>query len=467
VVLLAWPGPYRRGLPLKLALSLGIGPGIASCLYFLFSLAARPRSRVYWLLEAAVLIALLVAAFLLNKKKLAQASESPIHTAPNGITPFLCAAMLLVLIAASASFVSQSLMQPHGIQDAWNIWNMRARFLFRGGPDWKDLFSPAIYWLNHPDYPFLVTAGVARAWSLTDAETTRVPMVQAALYALGLVAVLFTGLGSRRSWGHGALAALLLASSAWFVLFGAWQIADIPLDFFYASAIFLLVTVLAAPTAPPGMLFLLGLTTGLAAWSKNEGVLFLCALLGLWAAARLWARLPARALVRESASLAFGLLLPAIALFCLKLIAPPNDLFVDQSSGSLLSRLTDLSRYSLTLSYLWQNSLLNFSGFSGWNVPLLPILALFAWLFWPARRPAATRALWIAALCLVVVGAGYFIILIITPHDLLWHLRTAANRLVFHLYPPLLVILFWLLRTPEEVFNLLFNGIKANHANTP
>jgi hypothetical protein len=440
---------------------LGLGPGITSCLYFLFSLVMRPRSRVYWLIEAAVIAALVLAFVLQRLKKPRQQKDNPPAPAMTRVTALLITVFGAIFIIAAASFTIQSLMQPHGIQDAWNIWNMRARFLFRGGPDWKDLFSPAIYWLNHPDYPFLVTAGSARAWSLIGTESTSAPALQAGLYAFALLGVIFTALGMQRSWGQGALAGLLLASSSWFVLFGAWQIADIPLDFFYATSIFLLILTLSSPLpTPSGVLFLFGLAAGLAAWTKNEGILFMVVLLGLWAAARILIsrteRLPIR--LREIAFLCMGLLLPLLALFWLKLfLAPPNDLFVGQSSESIGSRLSDFSRYSLTLSYLWQ-SIANFSVFSGWSLSLLPLLVLFTLLFWPARRPQAARGLRTAALCLVLLSLGYFMIYIITPHDLVWHLRTAANRLVFHLYPPALIILFWTLRTPEEVVIQLQKG---------
>lgn len=454
-VLIAWPGDYRRDLLLKTALGIGLGSGITSCLYFLFSLVMRPRSRVYWLVEAAVLSGLILVAVLLRNKKLPKTVDRPIPpltNAPNQVTYLLVAVLAVIVLVAAASFTIQSLMQPHGIQDAWNIWNMRARFLFRGGPDWKDLFSPAIYWLNHPDYPFLVTAGSARAWSLIGVESTFVPMVQAGLYTLGLLGVIFAGLGTMRSWGQGALAALLLASSSWFILFGAWQIADVPLDFFYTAAIFLMILSLLPPLpASPGILFLFGMTAGLAAWTKNEGILFLVILLGLWASARIITHRQERLQLREITSLVLGLFLPLIALFWLKVsLAPPNDLFAGQSGESISTRLLDLSRYSLTLAYFW-HSIINFSGFPGWTLSILPPLALFTLLFWPANRPQAGRGLLFAALCLVFLSLGYFVIYIITPHDLVWHLRTAANRLVFHLYPPLLVILFWTLRTPEEV----------------
>ena len=45
---------------------------------------------------------------------------------------------------------------PHGSVDAWAIWNVHARFLFRGSAGgWQNMFVPAEM-QGHPDYPLLV-----------------------------------------------------------------------------------------------------------------------------------------------------------------------------------------------------------------------------------------------------------------------------------------------------------------------
>ena len=191
VILIAWPGPYRRDLALKLSLSLAAGPGIVSCLYFIWCLFLRPRSRVYFLAELMLLGALLVLAWFLRGRKSNQPPLFPDHQHPGALTRLLLGAFGITLLLAAINFFLQTLMQPHGIQDAWNIWNMRARFMFRGGPGWTDLFSSNLYWLNHPDYPFLVTAGTARAWSFVGSANTLVPAVQAGAVRAGIGGIPF------------------------------------------------------------------------------------------------------------------------------------------------------------------------------------------------------------------------------------------------------------------------------------
>jgi len=46
--------------------------------------------------------------------------------------------------------------------------------------------------------------------------------------------------------------------------------------------------------------------------------------------------------------------------------------------------------------------------------------------------------------------AGYFIIYLITPRDLAWHLLVSLNRLFLQLFPSLLFTYFMIVRTPER-----------------
>src|SRR5204863_2598432 len=70
---------------------------------------------------------------------------------------FVAAATACVILAALAAvaFVLHGAVKPHGEWDATAIWNLRARSIVRGAPDWPAIFSPAIGW-SHPDYPILI-----------------------------------------------------------------------------------------------------------------------------------------------------------------------------------------------------------------------------------------------------------------------------------------------------------------------
>ena len=74
-------------------------------------------------------------------------------------------------------------------------------------------------------------------------------------------------------------AALFLLATAYFVRLGGDQYADIPMGFFILSTAVLLMLseATAATGGSKGLLSLAGLTAGFAAWTKNEGVLFVLA----------------------------------------------------------------------------------------------------------------------------------------------------------------------------------------------
>jgi hypothetical protein len=47
---------------------------------------------------------------------------------------------------------------------------------------------------------------------------------------------------------------------------------------------------------------------------------------------------------------------------------------------------------------------------------------------------------------------AYFATYIITPHDLDWHLAFSLDRILLHLYPTLLFVLFSITDDPENIF---------------
>ena len=93
---------------------------------------------------------------------------------------YLAIAFYAAFICALVSFVLYSLVHPHGNWDAWTIWNMRARFLFRAGTQWEAAFSPLMSFF-HTDYPLLIPCLVARCWYYIGHETVAAPALVSAI----------------------------------------------------------------------------------------------------------------------------------------------------------------------------------------------------------------------------------------------------------------------------------------------
>jgi hypothetical protein len=49
--------------------------------------------------------------------------------------------------------------------------------------------------------------------------------------------------------------------------------------------------------------------------------------------------------------------------------------------------------------------------------------------------------------------AGYFLIYVLTPHNIEWHLRTSLYRLLVHVFPSFLFLLFASVSEPESIFS--------------
>jgi hypothetical protein len=185
-------------------------------------------------------------------------------------------------------------------------------------------------------------------------------------------------------------------------------------------------------------MILAGLLAGYTAWVKNEGILFigvfiLVCLLAAWR----------RTIDGKSLKfLVIGLLIPTLTVVLFKsVVESQNDIL--GSNISLYSRLLDFSRWSV----IARNFAAYIAGYASWPVSIVIILLIYALLMGFDRDETAYQAL----LLLFVLGqtAGYFFIYLITPHDLVLHINTSMQRLVFHVFPILILWLFVALKSPR------------------
>jgi hypothetical protein len=339
------------------------------------------------------------------------------------------AVTLVTLTGATAtlSFVSASMVFPHGEWDAWAQWNLRARFFFRGLEDgtWQQAFAPVLAW-SHPDYPPLVPTSIARLWTYAGYETLGAPIAFAGIVAA--CTVLAAGLSAGRSRGtaRGCLAAAAILASPSFVRYAASQCADIALGFFMLAAF------VAWSFADRQRLWLAlaGLSAALAAWTKNEGAAFFVVFVASLAVERLWsAGWPG---LKDLAPVLAGAAPILVIVVVFKLTLAPASYFVaEQSLGQAGASLFDASRAQLIGS--WMARELWLAGAS--VVGVIPFLCVFAAVRGVrAPAPAAARA---AAPAMVAMIAVYAIAYLVTPKDLVWQLKTSLDRLVVQIVPTL------------------------------
>lgn len=316
---------------------------------------------------------------------------------------------------------------PHGGWDAWSIWNARARFLYLGEAEWRTGFCIEAE-AGHPDYPLLLMGMVCQLWCWVGEASER------AAASLGIVSTVMTS-----ALVLGAVGALRggfvgwIAFAAWF---GSWnllrrsyeQCADIPMS---ACCIGSVVLLEFSRTRPEKVVLagLSGAFASAAAWTKNEGIVFALVMLAT-VTVTAWRRLWAFAM----GAAPFG----SVLLWFKLNLAPANDLVVATSGESLLNRLTDVSRIG-KVGEAFATELLRFGEpMSTWpalSIGMLPILIVAAirGIWW--TRPAERRQAAVALAVFMVMAVAYFVVYVLTPKDLEWHLNSSLDRLVIQIWP--------------------------------
>jgi hypothetical protein len=431
---------------LRACLALGLALGFCSCGFFLWLVLGGPAKGFLAAVDVFVVGGLLTTFVLLYRRPAdcARPELPSVANLPGRWGWLLLLGMTATLICVLARFILFSVKCPHGNYDAWGIWNMRARFLFRGGSHWADAFlinHVRPDW-SHPDYPLLLPNTVARFWYHMGFETTLVPVLVAMLFTFATVGLLLSAVALLRSPSQGLLAGVVLLGTSFFIDLGNCQYADVPLSFFMLAA---LVLICLHDRFSPGdgrLLVLAGTMTGFAAWTKNEGLLFLLAVgtarpfLSAWMHG--WRRS-----AWEQLAFGAGLLPLAVLLILFKTqLAPPNDLLIGQNVTATLARITDTQRYLMIGAAVGRE----LRHIGPWA---LAVLGGYFLLVRRASRSSHVRS----AFPLLVLGlmfVGYMVIYLTTPRRLAWHLATSLDRLLMHLWPIALLNYFLLVRTPEE-----------------
>lgn len=423
------------------SLAVGFGVGIFSVVFFL---ARVSGARHLLLFDVGVFAALVVAYFLLRSRTVVSFTTTrPFTNIPQWLQRLVRLAFVLAVAAALYSAITRVLAYPHGDGwDAFSIWNLRARFLFLIGRDWRDTFSSLIPG-SHPDYPLLLPAGIAHFWTVIGHDDPRVPAAIAFLFTFATVSLLFSTVHALRGPSAAMLASITLLATPSFIEQGTAQYADIPLSFFFLATIALLCLSEAASGNRSALTCLAGLAAGFSAWTKNEGLLFLAAVVASRIFFSVSPRLPASdpqlssAQWRFHASFLTGAVPILLALFYFKHnIAGPGDLF--SGGSSTLHKLVEPARYWAVLQWFVKD----FFRFGRWL--LIPGTVLLAGLGCGLKSNASqhSNAIRICTLALLLTLAGYAAIYLITPRDLYWHLRFSSGRLFLQLWPSAIFLFF-------------------------
>jgi hypothetical protein len=357
----------------------------------------------------------------------------------------LAIVFFIALLSTTVILVFISLRKPHGDWDAWAVYNMKARFLFRAGEHWRDVFSKPMEWAG-PDYPLLIPTALAATWTLMGKETLVVPALVAMLFTLATIGIATCAVSALRGKTQGFLAGLILMGTAFLTTHGANQYSDIPIGFFFLATLALIHLQDEFANSDCKFLVLAGLTAGLSAWTKNEGFLFLIAVL----VSRFLVTVPRngwKTYLKDVRPFAAGLLPVLLVVIYFKLtISARSYLLAPPEGPSFIAKLADIARYRTIIDFFVRLGL----AFGNWPTSIVPLLAFYLLLL-GIRIPEKQRATIAGSLIgLGIMLAGYFMVYVMSPRDLEWHLTTSLDRLYSQLWPSFIFIFFLIVQTPEQ-----------------
>ncbi|MFZ5801786.1 MAG: hypothetical protein ACOY3K_01565 [Candidatus Omnitrophota bacterium] len=336
----------------------------------------------------------------------------------------------LVMVHFVRFYLATILADPYGRWDARYMWIVKAKFFFRDPELWKNMFSPLIGWM-HPDYPLLFPGAVAWGWSWTGSEGLIWPHMIGWTFVMsaGTFVIWYLQEATSRRWI--ALAGGIFFFSVEVIAYWAGELyVDIPFCCLITAAT--AITVLAFRRAAPGLWILGGMLAGMAAWTKNEGlVFFVWILFGTvvwnWFRKGMRWREKAKNIILELS----GAVVPLAAVIAHKVfLAPPGDFWNrKESAGQLFEMLFGDPAKTLTVlegfwKYLFTNPDLK-------GVWILFLIAFFYRIFFTDFRSKGGEGF--IFLTVIFFWIAYAVAIHVSPLPVFMQIQSALDRLLLHL----------------------------------
>jgi len=187
---------------------------------------------------------------------------------------------------------------------------------------------------------------------------------------------------------------------------------------------------------------LAGLTAGLSAWTKNEGLMFVLLIF----VASVIVNIPVNGLksyLKTISLFAIGLIPVLIVIVYFKnYIVEPSYVFA-QGSGSIIDKLIDPSRVLVVSKVFLKNLFIYNTG---------AIFVLFVYYILLGSNVVIKQNVVISTFLIVFILyiTGLFTIYLISPIEPTQVITGSLKRLVTHLWPSVIFIFFLIVNTPEE-----------------
>jgi len=250
---------------MKLFLGGGFGLGLCSHITFSSFLIFNQLNRYYVIaLGFVLLLALLIVRFVQMKDSITFKGFSPVDALKNTVLPITLLILPFIPLLYKATFYTD------GGWDAWSTWNLKARFLFLGGTNWRFLFDPLL-WRSSPHYPLLQPLMNVWGWSFINTITPDTTIFTSIIFTFFTAGLLFTGLKKLTNSWAAILPSMFILTNAFYQKLAYSQYCDLFLGFYLLAA--LICIIIAKIDDCPSFALFSGISLGFLSFTKPEGLI--------------------------------------------------------------------------------------------------------------------------------------------------------------------------------------------------
>jgi hypothetical protein len=414
----------RNAPPLALLIFLGASAGMAFSAFIVFSSLMILGKLVAGYVIAAHLVVLGLLTFALTRI-IPPGQRFPVKGLKR--SDFLGLAVLALFIVPVVVHAS---LYPQGGWDAWSCWNLKARFIFLGGENWKNMFDP-ILWPSNIAYPFLVPALNVWSWCFGQEPTWTVPLANSCLITFVTAGTLLFSLKKLAGRLHAILAPAWFLSMLFIVKLASSQYSDLMVGNYFLMAV--VAFLYFEKTGGRSWLAVMALALGALSFTKSEGLVLAAVTIAVAVVLRALDEKKKAALSKD-ALVFFGALAIAFlpTLIFQIFYAPNGHTFINGFASP--DKPTSLGRLTATVLFLGKE-LISLKWNLFWIISAVGLL--LGWI------KTWRKELWIFP---ATIGLYLFAIVgvywINTFFEINWWLTMTLNRILFALMPAVILWVF-------------------------
>ncbi len=249
---------------IHLFLAAGLGIGISSSIVFSSFILFNQFNRLFIISGNLIVLCLLTIIQILKWNK----DKSPIFP-PNtfsqkALYPFLFLIIISLPLWIHAHFYA------YGGWDAWSVWNLKAKFLFLSGDDWKRMFT-SILWRSSPHYPLFLPCTILWGWTFINQPDVEASIFTSFLFTFLTIGLLSFALRHKTKSIFSFLTALVILSMPFYIKLSLSQYCDIVVSFYLLASFFCLIEL--KETHHPIYALLAGTFLAFLSFTKGEALI--------------------------------------------------------------------------------------------------------------------------------------------------------------------------------------------------